>query len=156
VSSYFGGKLLDYLSVRQMFIATSSFSILTLASGIIVKESDSRMPQSIPGQPCFRAKRNWAKVWHYLKLPFIYIPTLFIFLVVLAPGCDDAMFYFNTNVLHFSNTDLGTINVVCSVANILGVWTFRVLFKDTPFKKMLVLTTACLAATQLGKLVLTQ
>lgn len=66
------------------------------------------------------------------------------------------MFYFNTNVLHFSNTDLGTINVVCSVANILGVWTYRILFKDTPFKKMLLLTTACLALTQLGKLLLTQ
>lgn len=44
VSSYFGGKLLDYLTVRQMFIATSFFSILTLASGFIVKEQDSRIP----------------------------------------------------------------------------------------------------------------
>jgi hypothetical protein len=86
-------------------------------------------------------------VWKFLKLPFIYIPTLFIFLVVLAPGCEDAMFYFNTNVLHFDNSDLGTINVVCSVANIMGVWAYRLWFKDVSFKKMLVVTTLCFALT---------
>ena len=42
VSSYFGGMLLDYLTVQQMFILTSVFSLLTLASGIIVKESPKK------------------------------------------------------------------------------------------------------------------
>ena len=39
VSSYFGGTLLDYLSVQQMFCLTSVFSLMTFASGIIVTES---------------------------------------------------------------------------------------------------------------------
>jgi predicted MFS family arabinose efflux permease len=38
ISSYFGGKLLDFLSERQMFMVTSIFSLMTLASGIIVQE----------------------------------------------------------------------------------------------------------------------
>jgi hypothetical protein len=82
-------------------------------------------------------------VWQFLRLPFIYLPTIFIFLVVLAPGCDDAMFYFQTNVLHFTNNDLAISNVLCSVANILGVWSYRFFFKDVPFKKMIVITTVC-------------
>ena len=105
---------------------------------------------------CQLAKRNWSKVWEFLKLPFIYLPTLFIFLVVLAPGCDDAMFYFNTNVLHFNNTDYAWYNVICSIANILGVWAYRFFFTKTPFKKMLLLTTLLFAFAQLSKLLLTQ
>jgi hypothetical protein len=104
VSSYFGGFLLNYFTVRQMFISTSLFSLLTLASGIIIKENPRAT--SVGGQPrplCLQARKNWSKVWQFLRLPFIYLPVLFIFLVVLAPGCDDAMFYFQTNVLHFDN-----------------------------------------------------
>lgn len=131
-----------------MFVATSCFSLLTLASGIIVTEKpiepvktniDGRNPVPL----CYLAKRNWRKVTEYLRLPFIYLPTLFIFLVVLAPGCDDAMFYFQTNVLHFDNTQMGIINVTCGIANIMGVWGYRVFFRNTPFKKMIVITTCC-------------
>jgi hypothetical protein len=50
---------------------------------------------------------------------------------------------------------MAMINVMCSVANILGVWGYRLLFKDTPFKKMIVLTTCCFALAQLAKLLLT-
>jgi hypothetical protein len=126
-----------------MFIATSIFSIMTLASGIIVTEKKEviQSKKDGPTKPCELAKKNWKRVWQFLKLPFIYLPTIFIFLVVLAPGSDDAMFYFNTNVLKFTPDELAISNTLCSVANISGVWAYRFFFKDTPFKKMIVLTT---------------
>ena len=96
-----------------MFILTSVFSLMTFASGIIVTEARSLVKnkeaennKSKP-KPCHLAQKNWKRVWQFLRLPFIYLPTIFIFLVVLAPGCDDAMFYFQTNVLHFTNNELG-------------------------------------------------
>ena len=95
-------------------------------------------------------------MWQFLRLPFIYLPTIFIFLVVLAPGCDDAMFYFQTNVLHFTNNELAISNVLCSVANIIGVWSYRFFFKDVPFKKMIVITTVCFSLASLSKLMVTQ
>lgn len=95
-------------------------------------------------------------MWQFLRLPFIYLPTIFIFLVVLAPGCDDAMFYFQTNVLHFTNNELAISNVLCSVANIMGVWSYRFFFKDVPFKKMIVITTFCFSLASLSKLMVTQ
>jgi hypothetical protein len=126
-----------------MFIATSIFSLMTLASGIIVTEKKEAIQSKKDGhtKPCELAKKNWKRVWQFLKLPFIYLPTIFIFLVVLAPGSDDAMFYFNTNVLKFTPDELAISNTLCSVANISGVWAYRFFFKDTPFKKMIVLTT---------------
>ena len=126
-----------------MFMATSIFSIMTLASGIIVTEKQeiNQPKKDRPAKPCDLAKKNWKRVWQFLKLPFIYLPTIFIFLVVLAPGSDDAMFFFNTNVLKFTPDELAISNTLCSVANISGVWAYRFFFKDTPFKKMIVLTT---------------
>lgn len=79
-----------------MFMATAGFSILTLASGIIVQEKpkviESTNQETVP--KCYLAKKNWNKVWSYLRLPFIYLPLIFIFLVLLAPGVDDPFFYY--------------------------------------------------------------
>ena len=36
-------------------------------------------------------------------MPFIYLPIIFIFVVILAPGVDDAMYYFNYGVLGYTN-----------------------------------------------------
>ena len=58
----------------------------------------------------------------------MYTPLIFIFLVVVAPGTTDAMFYYESNVLMFSPTNFGLLNVVSSLASIIGVWTYRALF----------------------------
>ena len=141
-----------------MFMTTSIFSLMTLASGIIVTEKKefSQQKNEAPVKPCELAKKNWKIVWQFLRLPFIYLPTIFIFLVVLAPGSEDAMFYFNTNVLKFTADELAISNVLCSVANISGVWAYRFFFKETPFKKMIVLTTILFSIAQLSKLLITQ
>jgi hypothetical protein len=48
-----------------MFMATSIFSIMTLASGIIVTEKkDVDQPKKDgPTKPCELARKNWKKVW---------------------------------------------------------------------------------------------
>ena len=58
----------------------------------------------------------------------MYKPMIFIFLVVVAPGTTDAMFYFESNVLKFTPANFGMLNVISSVASIFGVWTYRALF----------------------------
>jgi len=92
------------------------------------------------------------KVKEFLKLPFIYRPIIFIFLVVLSPGVDDAMFYYESNILMFTTTQFAYINVLSSLANIIGVWTYRFFFRETPFRVMLIITTICFAFVQLAKL----
>jgi hypothetical protein len=48
-----------------MFMATSIFSLMTLASGIIVKEKkEANQPKKeAPKKPCELAKKNWKRVW---------------------------------------------------------------------------------------------
>jgi hypothetical protein len=51
---------------------------------------------------------------------------IFIFLVVLAPGISEAMFYFESNVLLFDPSAFALLNVLASLGSIVGVWVYRV------------------------------
>ena len=50
---------------------------------------------------------------------------IFIFLVVVAPGITDAMFYYEANVLEFTSTNFGYLGVISCFASIIGVWVYR-------------------------------
>lgn len=44
-----------------------------------------------------------AIVWNALKNREIWIPLLYLFFVALSPSISTPMFYYETNVLNFSN-----------------------------------------------------
>ena len=75
-------------------------------------------------------------------------------MVVIAPGVDDPFFYFQTKVLKFTNNDFSYINVMCSLANIFGVWSYRFFFRNVLFKKMIFVTTVSFGIVQISKLML--
>lgn len=74
-------------------------------------------------------------------MPQMYKPLIFIFLVVIAPGTTDAMFYFQTDVLGFQPDTFALINVLSSVASIVGVWLYRVCFRSCQLWKYLIFVT---------------
>jgi len=84
----------------------------------------------------------------------MYKPLIFIFLVVLAPGTYEAMFYFENDVLLFDPNVFALLNVLSSVASIVGVWTYRVFFKDVALRKYLVWTTVGFSVAQAFNLLL--
>lgn len=61
----------------------------------------------------------------HLRQASIYRPMIFIFFVVVAPGTTDAMFYYESNVLQFSPTVFGVLNMIGSCCGILGVWMYK-------------------------------
>lgn len=73
-----------------------------MISGFIVYEQRRIMSLLEINKKCALAKKNWSKVKEFMKMPFIYKPIIFIFLVVIAPGVDDSMFYYESNVLVFT------------------------------------------------------
>jgi Na+/melibiose symporter-like transporter len=70
---------------------------------------------------------------------------LFIFLIVVAPGTTDAMFYLESNVLNYSPTVFGTLNVIGSCSSIVGVWLYRACCAKVKLKKLFLATTVSLA-----------
>lgn len=62
-------------------------------------------------------------------------------MVIIAPSVDNAMFYYNTSVLKFSNTELANINVINQIGSIFGQQFFRFFCKDLSFKNILTIST---------------
>jgi len=87
-------------------------------------------------------------VWQYFKLPAMYKPVFFIFLVVLAPGISEAMFYYQSNVLHFDAQTFALLNTLSAAGSIVGVILYRVCLKSMSFKKVLIVTTFGFSLTQ--------
>jgi hypothetical protein len=65
-------------------------------------------------------------MWKYLKKPTIYKPLMFIFLVVVAPGITEPMFYYESNVLNFTAENFALLNMLGALGSITGVWLYRV------------------------------
>jgi Na+/melibiose symporter-like transporter len=107
----------------------------------------------LPGT-CQQAKQNWVAAIAYLKLPSMYKPMIFIFLVVVAPGVTDAMFYYESNVLGFSPKDFGLLGVVSCCASICGVWAYRIWFTKTKLVKYFLVITLILCAASLTNLLI--
>ena len=64
-SSYLGGILLDYITVRQIFLIAALFPIVTLISGIFVSEKKN---QNIEQEKILtRCKSNMRIIWVNLK-----------------------------------------------------------------------------------------
>ena len=82
----------------------------------------------------------------------MYKPMIFIFLVVVAPGVTDAMFYYEANVLKFTPYEFGVIGVVSSCASIVGVWAYRIFFTKVPLKWYFLVITLALSISLFGNL----
>ena len=94
------------------------------------------------------------KAVKYLRLPSMYKPMLFIFLVVVAPGVTDAMFYYESNVLDFTSVNFGVLGVVSCCASIVGVWAYRVFFTKAPLKWYFLGVTLVLSLSLLSNLLI--
>jgi len=77
---------------------------------------------------------NLLIVWSYLKLPLIFKPLVFILIVLISPGVENAMFYYNSNVLKFTSTQLGIITVIGEIGTIFGQQFYRFYLRKYSFK----------------------
>ena len=147
ISSYFGGYLIEALdSNRKVFIISSFLPILTFIAGLITTENSTENLITSPRHShCSSARINLIKVFQCLKSPQVFKPVIFIFLVVVAPGITDALFYYRSDVLNFNYTILGDLNACMSLAIIVGVWFYSLLLKKVPFRRFMVVITILLA-----------
>ena len=71
-----------------------------------------------------------------------------------TPAADTAMFFFQTNELHFSAEFLGRVRLVGSIASLAGVATYNYLLKDVPLQKMFFWTAVLGTALGMTQLIL--
>jgi Na+/melibiose symporter-like transporter len=99
---------------------------------------------------------NLKVVWGYLKMPLIFKPLVFILLVLISPGVENAMFYYNSNVLKFTSTQLGIVTVIGEIGTIFGQQFYRFCLRKYSFKQILFVSTLLYSLNSALKLLITQ
>lgn len=79
--------------------------------------------------------------WFFIKTEKIYKPVIFIFFYMITPSYGDAMFFFYTNELKFNPLTIGRLKLVYGIASIIGIYSYNTYFKETSFKKIILVTT---------------
>lgn len=153
LSSYFSGSLLEIISIPSIFIITSLFPLLISISSFFIEEKivmSSKMTEFFGS-----TKQQLIQLKDVILSPSIYLPVFFIFMWQATPSSSTAMFYFMTNVLHFSPEFNGRISFISSIASLVGVLLYRTCFKDVSIKKLILGTTWASVLLSLLQLLLT-
>ena len=80
-------------------------------------------------------------MFRFLKLKAILLPIIFIFLFTLTPSTYDAMFYFYMNELHFDYEFIGRIQLVSSLAMMVGTIIYYKWLYTHSFKRLITIAT---------------
>ncbi|XP_048334172.2 folate-biopterin transporter 1, chloroplastic [Ziziphus jujuba] len=145
VSSYFSGSLVDAYGVRFVFGVTALLPLMTSAVALLVNEQRLLGPArgQILAGPSFleNSKESIIELWETVRMPNVFLPTIFIFLWQATPHSDSAMFYFTTNKLGFTPEFLGRVKLVTSVASLVGVGLYNGFLKNVSLQKIFLVTT---------------
>ncbi|CAN8072108.1 unnamed protein product [Agarophyton chilense] len=132
ISAYFSGSLLETIGVREIFAVTATLPLLTaLLAGLI---SENKVPPMSMSSFLPSAKNRTLSLWKALKNPKIYLPIAFVFAWQATPSAESAMFFFQTNELHFGPEFLGRVRLVSSGAALLGLWLYRTYLRKLDLK----------------------
>lgn len=151
LSAYFSGQLLQTLNPRDIFAGTAILPFGTaFLAGLIVE--DRCAPVSIQSVvPTIKERAS--KLFGALSNSSVYLPVLFIFLWQATPSPESALFFFQTNVLHFKPEFLGRVRLAASVASLLGLGFYNTYLRKWPLKDIMLFATLVsvpLALTQLA------
>mmetsp|Transcript_17940 Transcript_17940/g.41474 ORF Transcript_17940/g.41474 Transcript_17940/m.41474 type:complete len:475 (-) Transcript_17940:344-1768(-) len=151
IAAYFGGVVLGYLSDRHVFLLVSFLPLTLIVVAMISPERRFAGDLTAVRQDMGAKLRE---LWETFQQPMIFKPAMFVFLLNATPATGSTWFYFYTNVLHFSSTLLGTINVVGAVFSLGGVVLFGKYLSSMPYRPILIWSTIVSTLFGLSQLIL--
>jgi folate/biopterin transporter len=77
----------------------------------------------------------------FLMQKYVFVPTIFIILLMATPSYGDPYFYYLTNHLKFSASLLGKISFCSTLCTLIAIWLYKTFFKDTNFRLMITIGT---------------
>ena len=136
VTAYLGGLLLEYVGTRSVFGVTATFPlVVSLVAWWIAEEpvTETSTWQVIGGQI--------KQLKGAISQKVIWMSALFLFLWQATPTADSAFFFFTTNDLGFEPEFLGRVQLVTSIAALVGIWIFQRFLKAVPFRTIFAWST---------------
>lgn len=93
-------------------------------------------------------------VWSALRRPDMLAPLAFLLLLSATPSADPAMFYYQTEVLNFTPSFLGQVQLAAACASFVGVLLYSSCLKGLPVRTLMLWGTLLGAGLQSSQLVL--
>ncbi|NEO57475.1 MAG: folate/biopterin family MFS transporter [Okeania sp. SIO3B5] len=131
MTAYLSGYLLEHFSNQTVFLITAIFPLIVSVVAWLINEEKVTI-----GINFDNVKQQIKQVKIAVTKKSILLPTAFIFLWQATPNSESAFFFFSTNELGFQPEFLGRIQLVTSIAALIGVWLFQRFFKSVPFRQI--------------------
>jgi folate/biopterin transporter len=131
ITAYLSGFLLQQFSSKTIFLITASFPLIVSATAWLINEEKVTSTRNFE-----TIKQQLQQLRQVISKKIIWLPALFMFILQATPSADSAFFFFVTNELDFEPEFLGRVQLVTSIASLVGVWLFQHFFKSIPFRVM--------------------
>lgn len=158
LSSYLKGLFVDIMPLRKIFLIASFVPLLVILAGCIFIESpggevnqdnennnnnDEENVNLVSNGPSNGVSETSliGELMTFMCQKFILIPLGFIIIFKATPSYYDAFFYFITNELKFTASDLGKISFCSTIAILIAIWVYKAFLKEYNFKAMISLGT---------------
>ncbi|NET08724.1 MAG: folate/biopterin family MFS transporter [Symploca sp. SIO2B6] len=143
ITAYFSGFLLERVTVQTVFLITASFPLIVSMVAWLIDETPVRHAEIPTADEAVEIathppqESQLKRLWQAVKQRSVWMPTVFIFLWQATPSSGSAFFFFTTNDLGFQPEFLGRVQLVTSIAAIVGIWLFQTFFKSVPFRQII-------------------
>ena len=136
LSSYFKGLFVDIMPLRKIFLISCFIPFLLIFAGIILIEFPEQISnqeiQTIDQENQFKNKESkFTEFFNFMTEKYVLIPLSFIIIFKATPNYHDPFFYFLTNELKLSASDLGEISFCSTVAVLVAILIYKSYLKNS-------------------------
>lgn len=161
LTSLCSGVLLEYLDKKYIFVISACFPLLILISAFCLKEKKTLKKikatqikknnlYNLYGfekqEPTLNKSNNQSitfknqllRVWEIAKVESVFKAIIFLFIYSITPSYSLVLFYFYSNELKFTSSEIGIIRMIYGIAVIFGMIIFNFFLKQVRFRNIMI------------------
>jgi folate/biopterin transporter len=145
-SAYMKGLLVEKMNVKGVFLIASILPWLLVVSGMVLLEESIKKSNHSAYGTIGTGEANsdgdsspdlMKEFCEFMCKKYVIVPTIFIIVFMATPSYNDPFFYFLTDELKFTPSDLGKISFFSTLATLIAIWMYQQYFKTCNFKMMI-------------------
>lgn len=151
IASFFKGYLVEILTMKQMFLFAALVPMLTFIAGLILVEKriqtkddksisinqdvkENLLEKDDKNNIVLEKKQLIKEFLWFIKKKEAYIPAIYVVILFASPNFGDPLFYYMTNFLFFTPSELGIISLMSTIGVLFAIISYRHYFKKFTFK----------------------
>ncbi|KAL3671258.1 hypothetical protein V7S43_003190 [Phytophthora oleae] len=152
LGAFLSGPATDHLGVRGTFFAAALGPITTFMFSLFMEESRSTLSKR---DFVSSASKQLRQLKTAICTPVVWMCALWVFIShAISPAYTQILFFFSTDVLHFTPEFLGTVSAIGFIFLMTGTMLYNTFFTNVSFRKIFLVAQLCLALVSLVDVVL--